>query len=143
MATVEQCISCPAEVLSFLECLESVLCDKVLLGAILRESLLSHPPAFEPISKILKSLQHLIDYSGGPNAVSWTKLWTKFHRYHQEDLLTAWQTISDMSAVELDPILSQSTTECLLLKLVRDVSSHPNESPTIPTTDLSAMEELG
>ena len=96
---------------------------------------------FEPISKILKSLQRLIDDSGRPNTVSWTKLWTKFHRYRQEDLLTAWQTISDMFAVELDPILSQSTAERLLLKLVRDVSSHPTESPIIPTRDLSAMEE--
>ena len=73
---------------------------------------------------MVASLQQVIRDCQANNSVSRSKLWTKFHDYRQHGAVDVWEEISDLLVIKIDPILSQSTMEHLLVKLVKEGSSH-------------------
>ena len=115
MATVSSSVDnrLKSDVLLFLDCLDSVLQEKVLLveskrhfdvrrsADVLRECIhgsetLTNTAKVEAlIETMMETLRDMIGKCIVRHAISWDKLWTEFHSYRQNVLVGVWEEIGD------------------------------------------------
>ena len=99
-------------------------------------------PIRQHISSIVCAVKS-VESSGSSNANRLKKYVENFHSLREGRVLDLWENLSDFVALSLDPILVQSTTERLMLKVLRasSLTALPSSNQSAPVRQLTDSEE--